>query len=62
MSDIAIVVRGADGTGRSQIVEIINRALTEQGFTNVEVVHSDQADVSAGASIKSRTITILEGR
>lgn len=61
---ITIVVKGDNGTGRTQMVEVLKQALLDKGFTQVAVVDSGNkpADLYAGTeSIRNQPILITEG-
>jgi len=58
---ITIVVKGADGVGRTQVVEQIKHALTGAGFKDVAVMDPGAVDMYAGDStIRDVPIQIIE--
>lgn len=65
MSDrhITIVVRGPDGSGRTQIGEKIKRMLINEGFTQVDYLDNGTIDLFEGGDPKAvLPIHITESR
>lgn len=60
MSGFTIVIKAADGQGRTQLAAVIRDALAEKGFTDVHVVPVDKADIPNGP-MKDLPVTIVEG-
>ncbi len=62
MSDIVIVIKGADGKGRSQMAEVIRTALEAQDFKNVSVLMPSKHDIhSSSVPFREQEILIVEG-
>lgn len=61
MSDLVIVVKGADGKGRTQLVEVIRTALEAQEFKNVVVLPVRHADYHQGPTpFREQEILLIE--
>lgn len=61
---ITIVVKGLDGTGRTQLVEILKHALVAKGFTDVTALGNDgKLDLFEGTtSVRDQPILIVESK
>lgn len=65
MSDqiLTIVVRGGEGSGRSQLAKQLEEFLIERGYTDVHLQPNDEVVLYRGdASIKAVPILITEAK